>query len=176
MASVISQILAQQKQGQKELQIAKSLFENLKDGEFEKTSDSTPKYNCIAYAAEETHRNWWPVHHTMASNDVYWPDDVPRVRSLKNFILAFETLGYKPCDSADFEEGFEKVAIYVADKPSADALKGAPLHMARQLDTGDWTSKLGGFIDISHKTLEGVTGKKYGVVKQILKRPKNEKN
>jgi len=170
MASVISKILAQQEQ--KELERTKVEFENLKDGEFEKTSNSTPKYNCIAYAAEETHRKWWPVPYAMVGSDVYWPEGVSKVCSRKNFVLAFETLGYKPCENVEIEDGYEKVAIYVTAKASPGTLKGVPLHIAKQLPSGEWTSKLGDFIDIRHKTLEGMEGKKYGVVKQILKRPK----
>ena len=172
MASVISKILAQKEQ--QELEQVKKAFENLKDGEFKKTSETDGRYNCIAYAANEKHRYWWPVKYGMAANDVYWPEGVSKVCVLKNFVLAFETLGYKTCDSSDLKEDVEKVAIYVTAKASAKALKGAPLHMARQLPSGEWTSKLGVGIDISHKTVKSLEGEIYGIVKQFMERPIKE--
>jgi len=61
------------------------------------------------------------------------------------------------------EVGFEKVALF------ADA-QGLPLHAARQLSDGRWTSKLGEQEDIEHalRDLEGVA---YGNVALVMKRP-----
>ena len=53
--------------------------------------------------------------------------------------------GYHECDNADFEDGYEKVAIY------ADAT--GPSHMARSLPNGKWTSKIMKMEDIEHATL-----------------------
>ena len=36
--------------------------------------------------------------------------------------------------------------------------------MARQLDNGWWTSKLGGLEDIEHEKVEGVSGACYGEI------------
>ncbi|TAF36353.1 MAG: hypothetical protein EAZ69_10585 [Oscillatoriales cyanobacterium] len=49
---------------------------------------------------------------------------------------------------------------------------GIPTHAARQLANGKWTSKLGWLEDIEHE-LDGLTGDRYGVVGQILKRAVN---
>jgi hypothetical protein len=43
-------------------------------------------------------------------------------------------------------------------------------HFAWQLKDGNWTSKLGKDVDISHKTLQAIEGEIYGIVRQILKR------
>jgi hypothetical protein len=40
-----------------------------------------------------------------------------------------------------------------------------PTHAALQLESGDWTSKLGDFEDISHSTIEAVSGPVYGRVR-----------
>lgn len=107
----------------------KANFPNLQDDEYEVTSAQSREYNCIAWAAEDTENWWWP------SVDDRWPDEVPRVNTVDNFILAFQRLGYEVCDDGDFEAQYEKVALY--------ANANGPQHMARQLASGAWTSKLG---------------------------------
>lgn len=121
------------------------------------TSPQSPDYNCIAWAADETDRWWWPL------GKVFWPVNAPREVSMKAFIQVFATLGYTPCDNNALEHGFEKIAIYVDNN-------GEPTHAARQLRHGKWTSKLGNFIDIEHE-LDGLNDSEYGAVAQILKRP-----
>ena len=167
MSSIIANILAEQAE-----QRIKQVFENLKDGEFEITSPFDAKYNCIAHAAEDDSRWWWAVDTKTAGNDVFWFNNIPSQATLENFILAFQKLGYQPCKNAETEEGFEKVAIYVSTKDETHAPKGTPTHIARQLPNGKWTSKLGQDVDISHSTLNNLEGNLYGIVKEILKRPK----
>jgi hypothetical protein len=135
-------------------------FPNLREEIFEIHSPVDEGYNCIAWAAEEDDRWWWPVPPPFA----YWPPDLPRVATLGNFILAFRTLDYEPSDNYDLEPGFQKVAIY------ADA-NGTPQHMARQKESGAWTSKLGPQEDIDHSTLESLEDGEYGRVALVLKRP-----
>jgi hypothetical protein len=135
-----------------------SMFPQLSRSAYTITSPSTPEYNCIAWAAGDTERWWWPV----AGPFAYWPPDIPVQESLDAFIKAFGSIGFTPCENANVEEGYEKVALYV-DR------NGKPTHAARQLPNGRWTSKLGRIEDIEHE-LEGVTGLVYGSVAQILKR------
>ena len=146
----------------------KNQFENLTDGEFAQTSPFDPDYNCIAYAAGKTDRNWWPIRGNFAK--WHWPKGVSTSESVKSFVTAFKTFGYSRCVSADLEPGFEKVAIFVSTVPTALNPKGIPTHMAIQLESGKWSSKLGSAEDISHDRLEDIGGKFYGEVKQILKR------
>ena len=124
------------------------------------TSPQTPRYNCIAWAAGDTRKWWWPDPSPFA----YWPPAIPRENTLPRFIEAFRTLGYEPCADAGLEAGFEKVAVY------ADG-DGFPTHAARQLASGVWTSKLGREEDIEHGEPAGVEGEQYGFVIQVLKRP-----
>jgi hypothetical protein len=71
--------------------------------------------------------------------------------------------GFAPCEHGDLEVGFEKLVIYV---------KGQEVtHMARQLPSGAWTSKLGRLEDIEHEALDAITGDNYGEPRQFLKRP-----
>jgi hypothetical protein len=125
---------------------------------FTPTSPRNPRYNCIAWAAGQTARWWWPDPQGQA----FWPAGVPRALTIAAFIATYQTLGFLPCPDGSLEAGFEKIAIY--------ALGGAPTHAARQLTDGTWTSKLGRSVDLS-TTLRGVEGRLYGSVCQFLKRP-----
>jgi hypothetical protein len=76
---------------------------------------------------------------------------------------AFETLGYRKCETAAPENGMEKVAFYVGSD-------GKPAHAARQLPNGSWTSKLGRAIDIEHMSIEGVVSNEYGTPQVFMSR------
>ena len=135
-------------------------FPKLQDGGYTITSPDTVDYNCIAWAAGDTEAWWWPD----PLNMYYWPIGVSRAETLEGFIEAFAALGFTPCDAAEYEKGFEKVAIYVD-------ISGKPTHAARQLSSGLWTSKLGNLQDIEHD-IDGVSGDLYGSVAVIMKRSK----
>jgi hypothetical protein len=89
------------------------------------------------------------------------PDD----EELEGYTRAFETRGYRICDNEEYEEGFEKIAVYV------DHLR-MPSHTARQKAPGVWTSKLGDLEDIEHYSLDALAGPDpaYGTVERFMKR------
>jgi len=127
------------------------------------TSPADLRYNCIAWAAEDTKRFWWPDHG-------YWPQGVPRDLTIEAFVQAYAILGYKKCEHGAIEKGFQKIAIFCTpDK--------VPTHAARQLDTGRWTSKLGKQEDVEHD-LHGLARDMpwlvqiYGDVELFMKRKK----
>lgn len=76
---------------------------------------------------------------------------------------AFGTLGYEPCDSADLEHGFEKIALY---RGELDLFS----HVAKQLPDGEWTSKLGSGNDIVHRSVNAFEGSHYGSPVRFMKR------
>lgn len=137
-------------------------FPNLKDSDVDVTSLATTSYNCIAWAADDATKWWWPVANIRG---FYWPPTIPKELALERFIQAFETLGYGTCESDDFVEGVEKIAIYVDSS-------GEPTHVARQLESGMWTSKLGSEWDIAHGTLAALEDGAYGTVVHIMERPR----
>jgi hypothetical protein len=139
-----------------------SVFPHLTPFNHSITSPVSPDYNCIAWAAGETERWWWPV----AGSFAYWPPTIPLQETLDAFIKAFGSIGFTPCGNANIEQGHEKIALYVDENAK-------PTHAARQLPNGRWTSKLGQGQDIEHE-LDGLTGAVYGVVAQVLKRPIDE--
>ena len=134
-------------------------FPNLRHQHYRITSPKATDYNCVAWAADDTNSWWWPD----SQNQYYWPAGVPRAETLDGFIKAFESLAFKVCDSEEYEEDFEKVAIYTNE--------GKPTHTTRQINSRYWTSKLGSDYDITHD-IGGVSGGCYGSIAVFMKRPK----
>ncbi|HET7462235.1 MAG TPA: hypothetical protein VFJ82_13345 [Longimicrobium sp.] len=131
-------------------------FPSLAQSHFRFTSPDDGGYNCLAWAAGETQRCW----HPSAFGGLFWPGG-PADDTVAEWVRAFEELGYEPCESDALETGFEKVAIY--------AERDFPLHVARQLSNGYWTSKLGVREDVEHE-LPALTGREYGRVVAVLRR------
>jgi len=127
------------------------------------TSPPTSIYNCIAWAADDDTRWWWPNVRGVPVGGYYWPPTVPHEPTIEAFLAAYATIGYEPCGGGEFESGYEKVALYV--------LAGEVTHAARQLADGAWTSKLGNWFDITHESPEHVGGPLYGSVAAYLRRP-----
>ncbi|HEB73147.1 MAG TPA: hypothetical protein ENI77_11100 [Nitrospirae bacterium] len=135
----------------------RAIFPNLLNTPYVITSEKDKKYNCIAWAAGDNAKWWWPL-----PEDNYWPNEAQAGNTMRTFADTFGEMGYDICEHGGLEPGYEKVALYTIDK--------APTHMARQLPTGDWTSKCGQLEDISH-LLEGIEGDGYGSVALFMKRP-----
>ena len=133
---------------------------NLEQDNHQITSPQDQNYNCIAWAAGEDDRKWWPD----LFHDGYWPPEAPRTETIDAFIQAFKTKGYTVCGEGELVDGVEKVVLYV------DA-SNKPTHMARQLSDGNWTSKCGDWCDISHRHPEVVANGLYGTVRVFLSRP-----
>lgn len=68
------------------------VFQNLAKSDAEKKSSENTSYNCIAWAANDTTRRWWP-----RASGYYWPANIRDDDSLESFVGAFATLGYEPC-------------------------------------------------------------------------------
>jgi len=135
------------------------LFPQLVNSRYEITSPRETAYNCVAWAAGDDSRWWWPAEPPFA----YWPPGVAREESLASFIEALSTMGYEKCDAGDREADYEKLAIFTASD-------GVPTHMARQLADGSWTSKLGSLEDIRHEDIHALAGTEYGEVAIFLHR------
>ena len=144
----------------------------LRSSEFSITSPPTDDYNCIAWAVGETARWWSPIDDD--DDDHYWPAGLPRYSedapvSVEDVASALAMVGFTECQGAEAEDGYEKIAIF-ADEDEFT-------HVARQLPTDRWTSKLGESWDIEHE-LEAVAGTqspwrsfRYGEIVLIMRRP-----
>jgi hypothetical protein len=136
--------------------LLKKSFPNL-DSRFVITSPRDGDYNCIAWAAADTSQVWWP------SPDGYWPVAGATEASIEAFRDAFATIGFTPAADGSMVSGIEKLALFVGSD-------GMVTHMARQLSDGNWTSKLGPQWDITHLTIECMTGPEYGELHSFLER------
>ncbi len=122
----------------------------LSEVHFTRTSPVDSRYNCVAWAAAVTTRPWWPW-----TVPYYWPPEAPKEETVAAFGIAYQTLNYAVCEDGEQEEGFEKIVIYT------DAGQ-VPTHVARQLEDGRWTSKLGDLKDIEHQSPQDLAGGIYG--------------
>lgn len=143
------------------------LFRGLaSDNHFKITSKQDSSYNCIAWAYNMNDKWMWPNtgEYPFLDGVHYWPNDSVMEPSVKNFIEAFRLKGYECCDNGNFEQGFQKIALYA--KQGSDECT----HAARQLRNGYWTSKMGSGEDIQHGTAFTIEGGPYGEVRCFMKR------
>lgn len=137
------------------LEDLEDMFPDLYGSGYRITSQVSLEYKCVAWALRIINQ-WW-------SHDGVWLDSVPRSLEASALTQLFEAFGYAVCDIPDREPGYDKVALY--------ALDGEWQHAARQLENGQWTSKLGPFEDITHPAPEDVAGEVFGEVHCIMRRP-----
>ena len=139
-------------------------YPNLRAEGYEVTSEETllkkVKYNCVAWAAMGDIRKWWQA--PGVSPDHYWPDGILADDSFQSYIELFNSLRYEACTTDSVEIAYEKIALYAYPD-------GEFAHVSYQLFSG-WTSKLGGWEDIKHKTLHALEEGDYGMVKLVMKR------
>lgn len=134
------------------------LWPNLNSTNYELKSNSTDNYNCVAWA---NHINYEPVDLSLDNNGepLVYPD-----LSCLTYIEYFENQGFELCESSEWEEGFEKIALYERDDETFE-------HVARQVSTNIWTSKLGEWEDIEHTTLESLQSSHfYGIPAWYMRR------
>lgn len=111
----------------------------------------------MAWAVGDQSRWWEPT------TPYYWPAGAPRQYTVAAYQAVFEILGYHVCVTRNLEPGYEKIALYGSS--------GEFQHVAKQLPSGTWSSKLGLDHDIMHGTLEALEGESYGQVEVLMRRP-----
>ena len=139
-------------------------FPALTDQNCAVVSPITRRYNCLAWAAANNARWWWPD----AMGIGYWPPNVPREETVDAFLRAYGTLGYSQCADGSLELDIEKIVIYLDTS-------GTPTHAALQLQDGRWTSKMGGYEDIEHATPEALSGPRYGKPSIYMSRARQQR-
>lgn len=125
---------------------------------YEIVGEPSYEYNCIAYAAGETHR-WWSHEETFRC---YWPEPASRTPLIASLVEVFAALGYEPVTDDSVETGYVKVALYQNN--------GQWTHAGRQMPNGHWRSKLGAGPLIEHYTLQSLAGELYGAVHCVMRR------
>jgi hypothetical protein len=131
-------------------------FPSLRDHPFTVTSQTTEDYNCFTHAVGRADVWSWPEGWSL------WLPGVPREDTIASLVAGFRLFGFVSCETGECEPGIEKVCVY--------AKEGTPQHVARQLASGEWTSKLGRGLDITH-SLAGLAGQLYGGPVAFMKRP-----
>lgn len=114
-------------------------------------------FNCHAYVVD-IYNDW------CGASEKSWPYlKISRYPTLENYIKYFGMFGYNMCETDEYEENFNKIAIFINKKYVT--------HSAKQFGN-KWRSKLGEYYIIEHE-LEWLTGydaKNYGEIGAILKR------
>lgn len=153
-------------------------FPRLTPDLYEVVDDETDVYNCIAYAAGDTTRWWWPDPFGV----YYWPLS-KREQTVECFIEMFESLDYSKCRCSLKRRSLVKIALYY-DPVGCASLRitaGSPTHAAIQQNNGTWRSKLGDWELIEHRTLKSLNGTdptgvriSYGEPVQIMRKARHE--
>jgi hypothetical protein len=142
----------------------KERFPKLVQGSFERKSNATARYNCIAFAAGDE-RHWWEAGAN--GGRYYWPPSIRQSTTVDGVAEIFTAKGFELTNNRDVESGYEKVAIYV----SMDDFEFSHIAVS---DGTVWKSKLGKGQDIEHcslDVLEGDQKDEYGIVDRILRNP-----
>jgi hypothetical protein len=131
---------------------------------YEKTSDDTDDYNCLAWAAKDQSRWWEPPIDGVLDPGQYWPRGAPITPDISALIKAYERHGFEVCRRVEMMENYDVIALYAYSD-------GRMAHAARWLNTeGRWSSKMGQLIDISHDYLSALESNEYGKVRILMRR------
>lgn len=124
--------------------------------QYVETSVETDAYNCVAWAIGITDVQFDSLYGA-------WPEELEKGNRQEVYAKFYELHGFVDCTpDHSLEVNFEKIALFAED--------GIFLHVARQLNNGNWTSKMGDYEDIEHTTLDAVGGGDYGKPEIIMKR------
>ena len=134
-------------------------FPNLASEGFETVGQASELYNCIAYAAGDTTKWWWP------DGINYWPTGATPDNRMESLTEAFAAMGYEQCQNSDAEEGCQKVALY--------GFRDRFEHAALQMPNGRWRSKMGQGPVIEHRSPESLSGGIYGNPTSYMRRVLN---
>jgi len=155
------------------LGINRPKFAGVSGGNCPITSLPSPAYNCVAWALGFDDQFWWPVPWAGGGQ---WPVHLARRDDIATFVELFRHFGFFPCLSTRLAHGSELIALYglplnesflVPNLPTlsqTDLLGFQFRHVARQLPSGVWTSKLGLSFDMEHPDPVSLEGAAYGRV------------
>ena len=134
------------------------------------SSEASRAYNCIAWALG-IRDQWWEPHSpgSIAEGRGYWPDGLPHDRAPETLRELFRQQRFVDCEDGDLDPRSVKIALY--QMPEKDG-SYKWTHVARQLRTGLWTSKLGDSYEVTHQRPEDLDGHLYGDVYAYLAKPR----
>jgi hypothetical protein len=136
---------------------------------------SSPKdlcYNCVAWSVG-INSHWVEPYLDLGVKVepwAIWPNEEDRGSSIDIYVRMFRGEGFVKASKASYEPGFDKIVIYWHKATKSFT------HVARQMEGGEWWSKLGKASDVKHKKPDtlGPVGSPagYGEVWGYMKRPK----
>jgi hypothetical protein len=135
-------------------------FLGLRGAQWRETSPQNERYNCVAWACDDTERWWWPWPE--GDPPGYWPGDGSADDSLASALAMFEARGYTRCEPETAGTHDDVVVLYDA--------AGRLRHVARRAASGWWASKLGALNDIEHQTLDAIAGPQCGSPRVWMRR------
>ena len=133
-------------------------FPNLAGSGYEITGEASKEYNCIAWVLGISSQPW-----DCYDPNGYCPPSIPRDDLIVTVMSLFAREGFALCDDDALEPGYEKIVLY--------AFVGHFTQVARQLEDGRWSSKLGNLELITHSSPANLTGGFFGNVHCIMRRP-----
>lgn len=126
------------------------------------TSPIDQFYNCVGWAVGD-HTKWWEP---LPSNFplTFWPIERSGY-AIDAYASMFESQGFSICPDESFEDGFNKIAVYVNED-------NIFCHVARQTKdpSRGWSSKCGKESDIWHVSPQVLEGPDYGKVWGYMKK------
>jgi hypothetical protein len=129
-----------------------------KDYKIIPTENNLNLFNCYAFTIGD-YKNW---HGHREDN---WPSSIgSRFPSIDNYIKFYNLYGFNICDNDEYDEEFNKIAIYTNNKDWVS-------HAAKQYNNM-WRSKLGTSCILEHE-LEWISGfdyNNYGKVHLLMKK------
>lgn len=129
------------------------------------TSKKRKGHNCVGWALDDEVKDL----DMLVFKNIYNLNPDSLDHTVKGYAKIFsERHGYLKCENDSVEEGYEKIALYGDEDNDFK-------HVARQLDNGNWVSKMGTLEDIEHFDLTSLIGDEYGLPKMFMKRLKKKK-
>ena len=141
-------------------EIALSWPELILDTNFHFTSLRRKGHNCVAYALKEHGKDldMWIFA------ELYGIDKANLDISVNGYAEIFtKYYGYEKCEEGNIEEGFDKIVLF-------EDHEGDFVHVALQLENGNWTSKMGTYEDIEHYSVDAISKKDYGTPRLYMKK------
>ena len=127
------------------------------------SSETSTAYNCMP--------GLWEPHSpgSIAEDQGHWPVGLPHDRAPETLRTLFQREGFVDCENGDLDPNSVKIALYQAQESDGSYRW---THVARQLKTGLWTSKLGSSYEATHRNPEDLDGRLYGAVFAYMAKPR----
>ena len=114
---------------------------------------------------------WWEPYAAggIAEDRGHWPEGLPHDREPDTLRELFRREGFVGCEDGRLDPVMVKIALYQMRDDEGGYIW---THVARQLKTGLWTSKLGSSYEVTHRSIGDLEGELYGAVYAYMAKPR----